>query len=148
MTSDNEARAVRLFADAGVPASGRLVRVATGWSNEVWVTESHVLRVASRRGPGSPAALSLPSLPVASDGAVSATGHERLVRGSALGGRTARPGLPFTVAWVDADPALEPVLLDSLAASIHALHAVELSAELRGRRTVDRRPTAGGRSAR
>lgn len=145
MTAGDEARAASLFAQAGVPASGRLVRVATGWSNEVWMTESHVLRVASRRGPGSlqhelaVASQLPPTVPYPQP--VASGWHEDVLW--AVAPRV--PGRPLSVAWAEADPADEPVLLDSLAASMRALHAVDLSAELgRSAPWTDGRPPAGG----
>ena len=144
MTSGDEARAVRLLSHAGVPISGPLTRVTTSWSNEVWMTGSHVLRVASRRGSGSlrrelsiasalPASVPYPQ-PIA-------TGWH----GDLLWAVAPRvPGRPLADAWVDADPDGEAVLLDSLAASMRLLHAVALPEEIgRPAAWVDGRPPAG-----
>ena len=118
-----------LFANAGVQAD-RPLQSGTGWSNEVWLTETHVLRVASRRGPDSlahelaVAAALTPTVryphPVASGW------HDDVLW--AVAPRV--PGQPLSHAWVDADPDAGALLVDRLAASVRALHAVKLPSEL------------------
>lgn len=109
------------------------------------MTEAHVLRVASRRGPDSlrhelAVATALPStVPYPRPIASGWDGDDLWVLTPRINGH------PLTDAWLDADPAGEAVLLDALAASMRALHAVELPAAVAQPASwVDARPPAGG----
>ena len=143
--TEAEARAVALFAAAGVPVADRLVEVSVGWSNEVWMTQTHVLRVASRRGPDSLAhelavAAALPAT-VPYPHPIATGWHDDVLW--AVAPRV--PGTPLSYAWVDADRDTESVLLDRLTSSLRALHAVELPPELAAAAEwVGGLPPAGG----
>jgi hypothetical protein len=126
MGLDGQARAVAVFDATGVSTSGTLVRLGRNWSNEVWMSETHVLRVASRRGPDSLAhelavAAVLPSdvpypHPIATgwrDGVLWSLAPR-------IGGR------PLYQAWARSDHEERVMLIDRFAESIRALHAVVL----------------------
>jgi hypothetical protein len=115
-----EATARALLAGAGISASEPLVLLTSNWSNEVWMSERHVLRIASRRGPTSLA-------------------HELAIAAELPA------SVPLYQAWVDAEPGAEDELIDALARSMRALHAVDLPPELGAPAPwTDGLPPAGG----
>lgn len=143
-SDDGEARALTLFAKAGI-AADQSRRSSTGWSNEVWLTETHVLRVASRRGPDSlahelaVASVLPPTVPYPHP--VASGWHDDVLW--AVAPRVS--GQPLSHAWVDAEPDAATLLIDRLAASMRSLHAVELPSSLTAPAPwVDGLPPAGG----
>lgn len=122
-------RVRRILRSAGMPADGELAR-PWSWSNEVWLTASHAVRIASEHGPTS-LKHELAVADVLPDDvlyphpiAVGWDEDDLWVVSPRI------PGRPLYQAFVEADSESRDRLITELASSMRALHRAELPPEL------------------
>ena len=102
---------------------------ASGWSNSVWMTPGHVVRISSGRFRDAYAheAAVLALLPAA-------VPHARLIGRGQVGERewmllTRAPGQPLGQVWPDLDATKRRGIIHQLGAALHALHTTPVPVE-------------------